>query len=383
MTVMGDAGIPFFDLHTQSAARDVFFVSSATLREIALQDKDGLDILVYILFARGVVDERRFSTCDAGYLANLTGAPAVRLEKSLKKLAEAGIIALSTMPQVAQAAQEEQGKQGKKGKPVKPGKPSDKKQWQVNDGSLDIILPYALVDGSPCPILRLYEETDDADQSARQIDSLFVLVSLYRYSNMDDYGGVNPAVGVYRQWVEDIVPQNVAEINETPWSFYMIAGMTERHFAQAEDKLMGHVAGTEERVRRLEQALEQLEHHKYLYEVIQVWDINPLREPGKGRPLYTISVEDPHAQGTDPFLQQEIMRAAYRVGVTAAREVISREEGQGDMQVIYVSETHRQACLLGIVRLRYKSVSDMTLEIQRHDEWSVRLGQVHPLGGQE
>ena len=236
----------------------------------------------------------------------------------------------------------------------------------------DIYLGHSLIEGvgrgkdNP-PLKRIYSEATNNGGvfSEARLDALMVLLHLYRHQDIEACGGVDPRAGIYRTWVgtensNGIAVQDIG----TNHALYEIAGTTQHMFHAFAKEALFYVDDQNERHTRFWDAFNNLQQLGFLYEVTQIWSANPHGEDGrKAEPLYTLYIHDRHARESEPYLQSEIHRVAFKYGAMDTyvefQGYVPGEKGPegsniGSGQFRYIGKKKQPGFPIGIYRLRFR-----------------------------
>lgn len=352
-----------------TAKPDVFHISSRILQDLAALEDSALYLLSYVLLARNASGNKRLSPLDANAIASILGAPSAKVHQAMRRLEQAGVIEQTTDDSNGGEGQSSNdGKQRARG--------GGARVWCIKDGQLDTTIPYTLVDGNPSPLQKLYTDVTSPGANADQVDSLFVLLMLYHYDNMDKAGGVLPGYGLRRVWTDVSSALVRAQVMGTSWSLFDLVGEIADESDTAAIESMQHVDGRDERIRRFNKAFATLVKGKFVYQVMQVWSADPLVDASAAS-LYTLYVNDTSVQ--EPELQKEVMRAAFRLGLNDGYEGLGAAGYNNgvSLHVRYVAERQGGGYPIGLWRMRYKSLHDLEGELNRHEKWAHGLRMLH------
>lgn len=196
-----------------------------------------------------------------------------------------------------------------------------------------------------------------------------------------DYGGINPSEGVYREW------QRVGHDDELPLkgSNAKIVEIEHGNEFVTNDfynDALWYVADDGQRVDRFWDAIKNLKNFGWLYETIQIWSDNPVKDE-KAEPLYTLYIFDRHVRdgGTEPFLSREIHKAAFRTGLMDGYSQFSDDAYESQIVnsgIFRYVTVKKSSCAIGIYRLKFRPHTQdvgkgMREEWHRFDEWKQAL----------
>lgn len=375
-----------------SGKGEFFTVNLNQIDEMVKLGAGAEEVMSFVILARGVNRRRRtcFSTHGANSIANRTGMSYRRAQASLDWLVEKGFI------QIAPDSSNETNK-------------AKRAKWLlVEDADLtDVYLANALTDGigrgkNNPPLMRIYDEakSKSATFADARLDATMLLLYLYRYNDMQDCGGIDPRSGIYRQWVgtENMWGKEITAIEGTNAALYEIKGGENVMFKKFARESLFYIADDEELSARFWDAFKSLHRLGFLYEVTQVWSADPNGKDGrKAEPLYTLYVHDRHAKESEPYLQKEIHKTAFRreamdkyiefshLGmmerfghyISETGDILG-EGGLGSGRFRFIANRKTGAFPIGIFRLRFRpktrdSGRGMEAEIKRIDSWTDSL----------
>lgn len=326
--------------------KSTFLLSSELVMLLAEKKVDFSVLLTYILLARGVgqLDGRRTTATNHGYIMSKTQWSDATVTRSVDWLKQHDYI---EMVEVL-IHKEKQN------------------HWLIKDGRLDIALPNTLIDGnSVTPLIRLYSpRIISEEEDLKQIDHLVTLCLLYLYNDMNQYGGINPRIGLYRQWSDFDETHNIPVVNmvNSDAAIYEAKGRTEVIFIPFVNHLFTYIEAMDERAARIANSLQRLVLSGFLYEAVQIWDGNPVAKEGtEAVPLYTIYIHDPISKTDEPALQKTIQRVAYRLGIKDGYKEFTEEDYErgDDVKFRYVADKQVGGYPIGIFRLRFRAGSDL------------------------
>lgn len=345
------------------------------------------DVMAYMVLAKGVNrrGDMRVSTHGAQSIFKRTGM-------SYTTKAEAALVWLHENNFIHKPASETVlGKGVSKARTVK---------WVLtaNMDSLDVALANALVEGigrgkNNPPLMRIYNETKLGKHciiADSILDSVMVLVHLYRHHTFADCGGINPRDCLYRNWesAENVAGEKVTDIEGTNAALYEITGESNTVFYSSANEALFYIEDETERYARFWEAFRNLEALGLLYEVTQIWDSNPNGKEGrKAKPLYTLYIHDRHARESEPYLQKAIHTFAFKTGAMDRSREFWHEAEAGDIksgwamgkkQFRYIATKKKGGYPIGIYRLRFRPHTQdtgmgMAAENKRVNEWAYTL----------
>jgi hypothetical protein len=286
-------GIGFFILNLRQITRMVMLGAGAE------------ELLAYLVLSRGTGRSQTVSTHGANSISVRTGLSRHGAVNALNWLEENSII---------KRAEETDEKVKKR-----------KARWHLVETREveELALSNSLLDGigrgeNNPPMARLYEEAKLGSHCVvadARLDALLVLLCLYRHHHIADCGGVNPRSGIYRYWhaAEDRYGNKVQDIKGTGAALFEIGGGNVSAFSRFSKEALFNVEDDKERTERFWHAFHSLCKLGFVYEVIQIWNEDPVKDERAG-PLYTLYVRDRHARQSDPYLSRQIHEVGLRCG---------------------------------------------------------------------
>lgn len=322
-----------------------FMVSSKFVLMLAESKVDFTVILSYILLARGVeqLDDRRTTSTNAGFIISKTQWEEDTVKNAIEWLRQHDYIELVDVIENKEKVS----------------------HWQIKDGQLDILLPVTLIDGNGVtPLTRLYSPRILSEEdNLRQMDHLVAICMLYLYNNMALYAGINPRIGLYREWLDFNEAANgpVLNILNSDAAIYEVRGRTMVHYENFANALFTYIADPNERLTRIANSLQKLVLNGFLYETTQIWDGNPIiKGEDEAQPMYTIYIHDPISKTDEPELQRMIQRVAYRLGIKDGyKEFTEADYEKGEsVNFRYVADKQVGGYPIGVFRLKFRILSD-------------------------
>lgn len=371
-----------------------FGVSIKTVGKMVNAGAGAEELMAYMVLSRGVNvrGSKRISTHGANSISTRTGMSYRTAEAALDTVEQIGIA----------------HKAGDKTDAASPKK--HHARWILQDEPIDVYLANSLTDGigqgkqNP-PLMRIYNQVSlgtNGLMSDARLDAVMVLVHLYLHQDMQGCGGVNPRVGIYREWTaahswgaadEDIADgraSSVTDIEGTNAALYEIEGGNNVMFTKFAAEALFYVADADERNSRFWSAFHNLRRLGFLYEVTQVWSGNPNGTNGKkAEPLYTLYIHDRHAREAEPYLQTDIHKAAFRTGAMDRMTEFADEFNEsGESNILFTDRFRFIAAKkvggfpIGIYRLRFRPKTrdvGLGIEAEQHRvaQWAATLKNLH------
>jgi hypothetical protein len=250
-----------------------------------------------------------------------------------------------------------------------------KKRWNISkDKDKLIYLPNTLIDGTPksstAPIQNLYNDiivnyAEGQDINDARLDALMLLIHLYSEHSLEAYGGVNPNVW-HRLWnPNDSMMEGVSkkDIDGSSASLYEI----QRGDFVVGDKFISSTlfyAAEAQRKQRLLWAFNNLEKGGLFYEVLGVWNSDPISN-SSANVCYPLYLFDARVRSSgEPFLAWEINGLANdiytNIGLDGMYDVDGQSTIKGSGNFRYVGYKKNKFTALSNLRLRYRANSDDT-----------------------
>lgn len=152
-----------------------------------------------------------------------------------------------------------------------------------------VFLPNCIVDGGSAgkkvyPLATLLKKLPPSlgkgiSTRAARMDAVFLLLVLYLFQDLKEYGGVDRRVWS-RLWplAEDGEglggAMAMTPIDDTGYSFFEVVSDAERFHATTIEHFFSYIAADQARKKRLEFALSTLYKLRFTYEVMQVWSVD-------------------------------------------------------------------------------------------------------------
>lgn len=360
---------------------EFFGVSINTVRKLVSSDAGAEELMAYVILARGVNANRteRISTHGATSIANRTGISYRKAESALKWVGEQGL-AIKTADN--------------------PKATSPKKnhaRWHLQDEGLDVFLANSLTDGigegkNNPPLMRIYNEVSLCSSGLMadsRLDALMVLLHLYHHQDMQGCGGVDPRSGIYREWKGSAGTshKHVTEIEGTNAALFEIEGGNDVMFSKFAEEALFYIPDQQKKNERFFDAIRNLKNLGFIYEVIQVWSVDPNGKNGRNaEPLYTLYVNDRHARESEPYLQKEIHNTCFRLEVLDRYSEFSTDDDEFSFlksgRFRFIAATKAGGHPIGIYRLRFRPKTKdvgmgMNAEKQRVSQWANSLKKLY------
>jgi len=220
-----------------------------------------------------------------------------------------------------------------------------------------------------------------------RLDTLVVMLHLYKYHSIADFGGIDPRSGVYQSWqgTENSNGIEVETIN-SKYSLVEIEPDCMHYQPKFANEALSYIENDDERIIRFLNAFENLKRFGIVYEVTQIWSDDP-NKISDAEPLYTLYIHDRHARNSDPYLSREIHSAMLKLQIMDARQEFSCYEKQRSENIVesgryrYFVNTKNGGFPIGIFRLRFRpgtkdTGKGMAAEQRRVDHWSEILSSI-------
>ena len=353
------------------SGKGFFAVSMLSIHSIIQFGGDVDDLMAYVVLAKHTTGRGkipyRLSTAGAKAISGKTGLTYRQAKNRLEWLEAEGFIISGD------------GDTHMADKPEHKSK-ANKVRWHLNPADDDFVyLSHSLIDGvgkgkSNPPLMRIREEVKkgkcDTIHQAR-IDAVLLLLHAYQNHSMADFGGIDPAM-LHNPWREakdnvffeglDVLVLSLEE-DEHP--------VATVEFVR---KIFGSVIDQKEMAVRFWNALSNLKHLSFIYEVIEIWQGNPL-ENKRAELFYPLYVRDWHARQSDPYVLPAIH--SYLVDTGAIDRFIFNDAlegavGDGSFRLIRSSGGNEHA--IGTYRLRFRpgtkdNGEGIAMEQKLADKW--------------
>lgn len=276
--------------------------------------------------------------------------------------------------------------------------------------SSELSLPNSLIEGigkgtEDPPLSRINKyikpnlDAGIAKHQAR-LDTVMVLMHLYKHHDIEGCSGVDPTAGIYREWNladnSDMeatgshineAREPITNIEGTNIALYEVSGGNQFMYTLFAKEALHYVKNEEERNKRFWCAFSNL-RPSFVYEVLTIWDSNPLQDKG-AEVQYPLYIFDSHArQNNEPYLQEEVHKTAIHFGVIDGFDFSkARYDSEDECRILnsdrfrYIAHQKTDAYPLGVFRLRFKpkdrdTALGMAKEKNRTEEWSTTLAEL-------
>jgi len=350
-------------MNEKQKAGGFFSVELNQIDHMVREGAGSSEVITYLVLARGR-GAKKSSRWGANSCQNYTAMSYHKADKATQWLLEKGFIQNISQNQ--------------------------KPQWifKQSDEGVPVFLSNALIDGVGAgkenpPMNRLYTDIKMSDYGGREearLDALMLLLHLYRHQSLRDYGGVNPASGLYREWSGAeafYTGEKATEIKGTNAMLYEIKGESRFCYERFMAEVLFYAEDKEERKARFWCAVDNLSRLGWLYETTQVWSDNPSKN-SRAEPLYTLYVHDKHQRETDPYLASEVNKVADSAIGDLFSNLWHHNKEKDDRLYRYIATKKNKAFPIGIYRLKFRphtkdTGAGMYEEQQRVDEWKRHL----------
>jgi len=327
------------------------------------------ELMAYLVLARGIDKAGRYaalSTHGANSIGTRTGCTYTRATKALDWLTEHQFI-----------------------KPIQAELSRSKKtshKWQLVEIPIELPLANELADGigrgkSIPPMERIYNQSKGKTIGAARLDTLMLLLHLYKHQELSEYGGINPKAAIYRNWELNDSPvigsgESITELEGTNAALYEIQGGDNQVWTNFSKEALFYIDDAAERSERFWDAFSNLKRLGWVYEATQIWNADPSKN-SKAEPLYTLYVHDRHARESDPYLASAINQVAHNhFGIFYE---IEGEGFCGDFRFIAHKKTG--GFPIGIYRLKFRPPTKdtgkgMAAEQHRIENWQHQLSRL-------
>lgn len=383
-----------------------FSLSLATLDSIARAGGQAEAVLGYLVLSRHTKgkgsDSGKFTAASAQAISEKAGLIRTKAEKALEWLS-------THYPSLSPGDKKTpfivSANEARKQSPHIPehfGKARAKQtqiRWVLDPGENLLYLANALVDGigkgkfNP-PLQRIYNEVRpdfEAGISMREarLDTLMLLLHSYWHHDLEGSGGVNPRAGVYREWglvADPAYREAIQPIEGTNAAMHEIEGGSHMVFDSFAKEALFYVDDEVQSTKRFSCAFRNLQRLRLIYEVLTVWDSDPVKNV-EAELQYTLYIHDRHARDSEPYIQKEVHKAAYALGVRKrffdfhpdADEYAHEDDDHSSFinskRFRFIASRQRGGYPVGIFRLRFRARDrdtglGISAEKRRCDEWT-------------
>ncbi len=353
----------------QAKVKGFFTFSPTLINEMVKLGGGAEELSAYLVIKRGA-GAKTFSNWGANSVAQYIGLSYHRAKQCINWLEEHEFIKCIAI--------------------VKNGdsqKSKNKWQFTFNEDEVEVALSNALIDGVGAgdknpPLFRLRNEIGMGKWGIKssRIDAIVVLLNLYRYHCLAEYGGINPLLGVYKGWqaADNFDGDQITELPDTDATLYEIEeseNIVYKHFA---NETLFYTSNDEERYQRFWDAFNNLKDLGWVYETTQIWSADPSANKD-AEPLYTLYVHDRHARNTDPYLANLINKISIKrlnpdYGFFNISGEFEDEFNHFNGQFRYVALARQGGFPIGIYRLKFRAHTrdagkGMAEEEMRHKRW--------------
>lgn len=357
-----------------------FILNLFMIIQIAQSGGEFEEVAAYLVLTRGSGRNRIFSTHGANSISKRTGMSNYRAEQALIWLINNGfILKVETDKNKPKARQS---------------------RYQLiefpNAQVIDVPLANSLIDGigsgkNNPPITRINNEVklgDDCNIAYSRLDAVMLLLFLYRHHEIADFGGVNPKAGLYREYfsAQNSNGIEIENIEGTQAALFEIEGSDETLCGSIAIEALFYIVDVSQMRQRFYSAFLNLKRLGFLYEVISIWNENPVNNI-KAYPFYTLYIHDHHARVNEPYLSTEIHNLAIRRKTLDSYEEFSNVGDIGSANIIktgrfrFVAHQLTGGYPIGIFRLRFRPWTrdcgrGIAEEQNRVDRWSAILNKL-------
>ena len=330
-----------------------FVVSLEAIQKIVKSGGLAEEVMSYLVLARHTQGrgqwQRLFSTSGAKAIHLKTGIPYRKATRSLHWLEKAGIIIPmnETIRRSSPHLPEHFGKIKTLATTIR---------WVLHDFSEPFIyLANALIDGTQGigeknrPLMRIMDNMpiSTSKKAEMKLDALILLLILYFHHELDEFGGVNPNTALYGQWERTL---EVVEDNPLlPFQKYAISKHNNMVIAHFVNETLFYIPEEKIRFQRFWDAFENLKRLGFIYEVIQIWDDDPITTPN-AEILYPLYILDRHARQSEPHLAKAIHQSLINSELPCDISELFNNIDSGVFRYLAYPEHYP----LGIFRLRFR-----------------------------
>jgi len=356
-----------------------FAVSLPVLNRIVKQGGDVSDLMTYLVLAKHTTGWGKWkyqtSTAGAKAVSKKTGLTYRQAQVRLDWLQEHGFIQPGGAEGIPSHVTSEAAHQ----------REATRVRWVLGKlGNSRVYLAHSLIEGigqgkKHPPMMRLRDETRAGPRhklAEARTDTLLLLMHCYAEQSIQDYGGINPVM-LRSNWQEAEELDNLVGMD---WLVMELAQPEEgSQTASLEfvERVLPHVP-KDERPARFWNAFNNLRRLGFMYEVIQVWQGNPLEDP-RAELFYPLYVRDYHARESDPYCQRDIHRFLEQCDYLNGYDLVQIAEEAKDLETFRLLRTQGgRECAIGTYRLRFRPSTEdtgrgMKQEADRAEQWRLHL----------
>lgn len=261
---------------------------------------------------------------------------------------------------------------------IKPATPEMRKafafaRWEIVQDELDLDLPHALLDppkNSPftTPMRRVKESnataayasalTGTSDTELR-LDTLMVLLGIYKHTDMEAFGGLNPNCA-YRGWtIKSQIPNEKgirwgAEPDESSTARAYVAFMEEcsKHWHRAAPK--GKVS--EPLKARFWNAWTNVQEKGLVYEAVELFDANPKENP-QARMRFSLRINDYHAGSIKKAGDPSLLGTFESLFGTEMAFYTAKENERSETESMWLILPDKRGSIVGVWRPRFRTAT--------------------------
>ena len=322
-----------------------FGVSVLTLNEIVVHGGDARDLATYLVLANHTNGRG-----DRQHMDSTAGAKAVKAKAGLTyRVAGTSLAWLEDHGFISPYQGGKGSKAGYKGEV----------RWSlVKPNSSDVAyLSHSLIDGIGAgknnpPLKRIREQVHKGcckNVKEASTDALLLLIHCYQEHLLQDFGGINIHV-LRKEWAEVESREFMEDLG------YLVMEISGGNPVASQpwiEKVLAHVPDGE-LDDRFRAALKSLEKLGLLYEVLEVWEDNPL-ENDRAELFYPLYVCDYHARESEPYCLKDTHRFLERNGHWDGMIMMQTiDEVIGTNQFRLIRLKSDKQCVIGTYRLRFK-----------------------------
>ena len=203
------------------------------------------------------------------------------------------------------------------------------------------------------PLARILHNfpISDISPTDTKLDTLSLLLHLYLYHELIDYGGINPFEGIYSSW--ENTPNELTDYTDNlSVEFHSIeSGHNHAQWTFIHEVLF--YVNEQERSKRFWHAFHFIKRLGYVYQVIQIWYANPFKNQ-KAELVYPLYIFDIHARETEHYLAKDVHKALIALDVISGKEISDFFEYINTGTYRYTIPKGWHHYPLGIYRLKFR-----------------------------
>lgn len=254
-------------------------------------------------------------------------------------------------------------------------------RWEIVQGELDLDLPHAFVDPMPggkvnTPLKRLKETKADATyvdkltgvpSTELRLDALMLLIGIYKESNMEVFGGLNPLCA-FRDWE---VKSRTAKDGRFRWGAEPEESSTARAYTRFMEECLAHsfkappptnsrqkskpaLVAPDNLKERFWSAWSAIRGSGLIYEAVCLFDVNP-RENKQARLSFSLRINDFHAGSITKSRDPSLLGSFEASTGTELAFYTAEANDRGEPESMWFMLPNKHGHVTGIWRPRFRA----------------------------